>query len=529
MSVGTVVSRMERFGRWAVEQRLGAGGMGEVFLARDPGGSLAALKVVREEYASDPVFRARFRREVEACSRVRGPRVAELVDADTDSARPWLAVRYVPGPTLGAQVAHSGVLQNEHLRALAIGLADALTEIWAAGIVHRDLKPSNVILTPDGPILIDFGIATATEATAITRPGVAVGSAGWIAPEVLQGRTTTSRTDVWGWAAVTLFAATGAGPHGEGPADALAWRTLNSTLDPARLKDLPRPLPSLVARSLTVDPADRPDPQLLPALAAGQHVDEPTAVAETRPEREAVLTRLWDLPLAPTAMPEPPQRSQPPRRRLVGVAAATLAVAALAAAIVLASDRDGKQEAGRTTTTSVPETTAGDPGDTPSQADTQTTAATATAETTTTTGVTAERRSPDIVLFEEHLDGATPFYNDLLAYTGEGPIDQPEQEAALLGSWYALADWCNANGHGRIGICYDKAATFLNEYFDRDPRTLNTQSWGQPGAIGGVIATGYDLTNSHLGIDTQVMIPDLMQNRPGDAVLCEPSCSAVLD
>lgn len=519
---------MDRFGRWIVVRRLGAGGMGEVFLGRAPDGKLAALKVVREEYASDPAFRARFRREVEACSRVRGPRVAELVDAETDSARPWLAINYVPGPTLGAQVTENGPLTADQVLALAIGLADALTEVWAGGIVHRDLKPSNVILTPDGPVLIDFGIATAADATAITRPGTTIGSAGWIAPEVLQGRPATPSTDLWGWAAVVVFAANGTGPHGEGPPDALAWRTLSADPDPAVLTRLPEPLRSLTARSLAVDPARRPDPDFMPALVAGQAVDEPTSVAETRPERDAVLTRLWDLPLTPDPTLDQPSPSRPARRRLAGAAITAALVAATGVAVALAVNQDGQEEPGRTTTTTLSTTTTTTLGTT-SSAGPEEPAGSDDADTTATSGAVAERRSPDIVLFEEHMDGTTPFYNDILQYTGPGPIDEPEQEAALLGSWYALADWCVANGHGRIGVCYDKAAAFLTEYFGRDPRTLNTESWGQPGAIGGVIATGYDITNRHLGLDSQVLIPDLMQNRPGDAVLCEPSCTEVLD
>lgn len=360
---------MDGLGRWSVIRRLGAGGMGEVFLARNPDGELAALKVIREEYASDPSFAARFRREVEACSRVRGERVAELVDANTTGPRPWLAVKYAHGPTLAGQVAHSGALASETVRALAIGLADALSAVWAAGIVHRDLKPSNVIMATDGPVLIDFGIATATDATAITRTGVTVGSAGWIAPEVLLGQASTPRTDVWGWGGVICFAASGSRPQGDGPAEALAWRTLNSEPDPVVLAQVPDSLRSLVEQSLVVDPWYRPDPLHLPALAAGQAIDEPTSVAATRAQRDATVTRLWlspppastiettapgnRTPLAEFPRPATSTTDVQKRRRrtTLGVVAVLLLLGAIGAVAVAGLPDDGEGADSATTST----------------------------------------------------------------------------------------------------------------------------------------------------------------------------------
>lgn len=526
---GSVWAGMDRLGRWALVRRLGVGGMGEVFLGKAPDGSLAAIKVVRDEYATNASFRARFRREVEACSRVRGPRVAELVDAETDGPRPWLAVRYVPGPTLDAHVADHGPLDPDPVHGLAIGLADALSVVWSAGVVHRDLKPSNVILTAEGPVLIDFGVATATDATAITKTGVTVGSAGWIAPELLQGRPSSARSDVWGWAAVATFAAAGKGPHGVGPPEALAWRTLQAEPDPAALAHLPEPLQPVVERALAVDPGFRPDPAVLAALAAGQAVDESTSVAATRAERDAALTRLWNLPLQPSEADDQDPVARPRRRWIPALAVvASGAVAATVAVMLAAGGRDGGA-VDQTKTSTAESASDRSTGSTPSTTAGLTTSTTSAPETTSTTAVVAERRSPDILLFEERLDAPNLFYNELLEYTGDGPVDEPENEAALLGSWYALADWCTANGHGRIGVCYDKAATFLDDYFDRDPRTINTGTWGSPGAIGGAIADAYDLTNGHLGINSQVLIPDLMPNRPGDALLCEPSCTDVVD
>ncbi len=147
-----------------------------------------------------------------------------------------------------------------------------------------------------------------------------------------------------------------------------------------------------------------------------------------------------------------------------------------------------------------------------------------------TTAVIAERKSSDVLLFEQSIDALTPVYNDLVAAGGTGPIDNAEQEAAYLGAWWALGDWCTSNSHGPAGACLDKAAAFLVEYTTRDPRTINSATWGQPGAIAGAIANGYDMTNQYLGIDSTVLIPELMDgDRPGDSVLCEPSCAAVMD
>lgn len=296
---------MGGYGRWTVAARLGAGGMGEVFLGQAADGDLAAVKVVRDEYADDPVFRARFRREVEACSRVRGPFVAELVDADVDGPRPWLAVQYVEGPTLAMHVAEQGALTPTNVRALAIGLADALAAIWSEGIVHRDLKPSNVILAEQGPVVIDFGIATATDATAITRTGVMLGSAGWIAPEVMLGRPCSARTDVWGWAGVVCFAASGTRPHGDGPVEALGWRALHADPDPDVMACVPSGLHATVTKALAAEPAERPDPVLLASLAAGQHQLQDAPATDARAERLTTFTRLWTPPV-----------HQPPGRRL---------------------------------------------------------------------------------------------------------------------------------------------------------------------------------------------------------------------
>lgn len=152
-----------RLGRYRLLRRLGAGGMGVVFLARAPGGAIAAVKTVRSSYADETGFRTRFRREIEAARQVRSPWVVPLLDADADAETPWLATSYVPGPSLAEAVDTFGPLSLASVRVLGVRLAEALGAVHGAGLVHRDVKPGNVLLAPDGPRLIDFGIARAPE------------------------------------------------------------------------------------------------------------------------------------------------------------------------------------------------------------------------------------------------------------------------------------------------------------------------------------------------------------------------------
>ncbi|MFC9292059.1 serine/threonine-protein kinase, partial [Streptomyces sp. NPDC057052] len=177
-----------RIGHYRLLRRLGAGGMGVVFLARAPGGAVAAVKTVRSSYADGTGFRARFRREVEAARQVDSPWVVPLLDADADAETPWLATPYVPGPSLAETVDTFGPLPLASVRVLGVRLAEALEAVHAAGLVHRDVKPGNVLLAPDGPRLIDFGIARAPEATALTSSGVIVGSPGFLSPEQARAR-----------------------------------------------------------------------------------------------------------------------------------------------------------------------------------------------------------------------------------------------------------------------------------------------------------------------------------------------------
>ncbi|CAL9510157.1 Serine_threonine-protein kinase PknD [Streptomyces sp. enrichment culture] len=247
-------------GAYRLLGRLGAGGMGRVYLGRSAGGRTVAVKVVHPHFAADTEFRARFRREVEAARRVGGEWTAPVLDADPDAPVPWVATGYVAGPSLGAAVAAHGPLPEPAVRALGEGLARALSAVHALGLVHRDVKPSNVMLTLDGPRLIDFGIARATDGTAsLTSTGVSVGSPGYMSPEQILGRGVTGASDVFSLGAVLAFAATSRPPFSGDHSATLLYKVVH---EPPDLDAVPAgPLRDLVAACLAKDAADRPAPQ----------------------------------------------------------------------------------------------------------------------------------------------------------------------------------------------------------------------------------------------------------------------------
>ncbi|MGW0735882.1 protein kinase domain-containing protein [Streptomyces sp. NPDC002851] len=254
--------------------RLGAGGMGRVYLGRSSGGRTVAIKVVHPHFALDEEFRARFRREVEAARRVGGAWTAPVLDADPEASIPWVATGYVAGPSLTQAVGERGALPAlpEHaVRVLGAGLAEALSAVHGLGLVHRDVKPSNVLLALDGPRLIDFGIARATDGTAsLTASGVSIGSPGYMAPEQILGKGVTGAADVFSLGAVLAYAATGGSPFPGDSSAALLYKVVHEepelTLAEGELRDL-------VAACLAKDPAARPAPdevarRLAPAGAA---------------------------------------------------------------------------------------------------------------------------------------------------------------------------------------------------------------------------------------------------------------------
>ncbi|MFE7561377.1 serine/threonine-protein kinase [Kitasatospora sp. NPDC057500] len=249
-------------GGYRLLRRLGAGGMGRVYLGRTAGGRTVAVKVVRGELAEDAEFRARFRQEVEAARRVGGAWTAPVLDADTEGAHPWVATGYIAGPALGGAVRQYGPLPESAVRTLGAGLAQALEHVHGLGLVHRDVKPSNVLLTLDGPRLIDFGIARALDAaTGLTRSGFVVGSPGFMSPEQANGRPVGPPGDVFSLGAVLAYAATGVHPFGEGVSAAvLLYRVVHEEPD---LAGLDGPLRSIVLGCLAKDPAARPTPRRL--------------------------------------------------------------------------------------------------------------------------------------------------------------------------------------------------------------------------------------------------------------------------
>ena len=288
-----------RVGRYALSGRLGAGGMGTVYLARaEAGGPLVAVKVVHPELAGDPEFRARFADEVAAARRVAPFCTARVVDADTSARSPYLVTEFVDGVPLSVAVADGGPLDESTLHGVAMGVAAALSAVHAAGVVHRDLKPGNVLLSLSGPRVIDFGIARALDvARQHTQAGMLVGTPGWMAPEQFRGGAVGPAADVFSWGSLVAYAATGRNPWAAGPSGPSgpslppaeqAHRILHGT---PTLDGLTGPLRRLVESALAKDPARRPTArQLVDALLGGPAAGDPTRAAVT------ALQRTWTGP-----------------------------------------------------------------------------------------------------------------------------------------------------------------------------------------------------------------------------------------
>jgi serine/threonine protein kinase len=244
-------------GGYRLTGRLGAGGMGQVFLGASPGGRKVAVKLIHAEYASDPEFRGRFTREIEAARRVGGFHTAPVVDADPGADPPWMVTAYIPGPSLQEAVAAGGPLGPAEVRALGAALAEGLAAIHACGLVHRDVKPSNVILADDGPRIIDFGIARTADASRLTATGAVLGTFSYMSPEQVRGEHAGPASDVFSLGGTLAFAAAGRPPFGSESIVTAVHRIVN---EPPDLAGLPEggELRQLITACLDKNPADRP-------------------------------------------------------------------------------------------------------------------------------------------------------------------------------------------------------------------------------------------------------------------------------
>ncbi|MFC8200614.1 bifunctional serine/threonine-protein kinase/ABC transporter substrate-binding protein [Streptomyces sp. NPDC060006] len=331
--------------------RLGAGGMGVVYLGRTEAGTLAAVKVIQAEYADEPDFRARFRREVETARRVTSPWAVPVTGADPDADEPWLATAFVPGPSLEEAVARHGPLPTRSVRVLARMLAAALREVHSAGLVHRDVKPANVLLAVDGPRLIDFGIARATDETAITSTDLVVGTPGFLSPEQAEARGAAvgPASDIFSLGCLLAYAASGRPPFGTGTADALLYRTVHDEPDLSGIEaeDAERAegaeedtvgveLLTLLRLCLAKDPADRPTAeQFGTVLLVEDAVPEdgqidwlPEDVVRVIADRSSAMLALPDIEPTAVDSPKDAEPASPGRRRLLLASGAAVLLAA---------------------------------------------------------------------------------------------------------------------------------------------------------------------------------------------------------
>ncbi|WP_055617346.1 bifunctional serine/threonine-protein kinase/ABC transporter substrate-binding protein [Streptomyces phaeochromogenes] len=358
--------------------RLGAGGMGMVYLARTADGTLVALKVIRAEYAADRAFRERFRREARLARGFTCRWLVPVTAADAEAREPWLATAFVPGPSLAEAVDGHGPLPPAVVTALGARLAEALTEVHGAGLVHRDVKPGNVLLALDGPRLIDFGIAQSPGVTALTEPGAIVGTPGYLAPEQARtGGEAAPASDMFALGCVLAYALTGQRPFGLGDPAAVLYRTVHEEPDVPGLDRLPLPLRTAITGCLAKDPAGRPTAAELarslrdadqtatgPDQQAAPHQQTtpaegftsapsadwlPSAVLRLVADRSA---RALDPPprqSGPTALLEPTvvgEGRAPSRRRIFAIGGSAVAVLAASGTAILLTNRQETAQGG---------------------------------------------------------------------------------------------------------------------------------------------------------------------------------------
>ncbi|WP_326696285.1 serine/threonine-protein kinase [Streptomyces sp. NBC_01754] len=343
-------------GGYPLEARLGSGGMGTVFLARTSSGRPVAVKLIHQQFAGDDEFRIRFRQEVAAARRVSGAFTAAVVDAAPEAERPWMATTYIEGDTLAQHIATKGPLYGAELRRLAIGLAEALRDIHRVDVVHRDLKPSNVVLSPEGPRVIDFGISRAVDQQTLTMTGRVIGTPPFMSPEQLRDpRGVGPRSDVFSLGTLLVYSATGHGPFDADSPYLTAYQVVH---EEPTLGDVPVALRVVVESCLDKDPEGRPSADELLVLlrdlpddlggtgtngaVGGRTRDVVTQHHLATPATPAPIAPATGPPAAPATVPDGPDKESTgtpvgrrPNRRWRPVLAAAVAVAAIGGGVAV--------------------------------------------------------------------------------------------------------------------------------------------------------------------------------------------------
>ncbi|MFD3602413.1 serine/threonine-protein kinase, partial [Streptomyces sp. NPDC058656] len=344
-----------RVGPYVLMSRLGSGGMGRVYLGRDTvgGTGMAAVKVIRSEYAEDPLFRKRFEREVGALDRVQGAHIVRLLGSGFDEDLVWVATEYVPGPTLDEVVTARGPIDATVAWRLTADMGRAIEAIWRAGIVHRDLKPSNVILAADGARVIDFGVVQATDSASITATGQNVGTPAFMSPEQVRGNEVTVASDVFALASALAYAVTGRAPFGEGTGVDVLHRV---AFEPPREEVLAKvaavdvELAAFIRACLDKDPRSRPLPEAVFRTAIGHQLPAPDGQPPRSAPKWAPLHDTRAAALAATPPMDPTTGSvasgastapTPGRRRKLLAGAAAMAGVLVAGGITVALLRQG--------------------------------------------------------------------------------------------------------------------------------------------------------------------------------------------
>ncbi|WP_193096069.1 serine/threonine-protein kinase [Brevibacterium sp. FME17] len=247
-------------GGYRLIEELGAGGMGVVYLGVDGGNNPVAVKVLHPHIANDETARKRLGREVRTLRRIKHPRIAEVLDAELESAQPFIITEFVDGQTLSDDVRENGPFAEDELVHFGHALLDALNAVHESGVIHRDLKPANVMIMDGEPMVIDFGIAQVADEVRVTATGLVMGTPGYLSPEIADGKTSSEKTDWWGWAATMAYAATGRNPYGSGPLEAVLGRVAMGKFD---LENAPRNFVPLIAACLDPKPERRPSGQMI--------------------------------------------------------------------------------------------------------------------------------------------------------------------------------------------------------------------------------------------------------------------------